>query len=140
MLAECLALVERLRTVIDEETRRLTAGEAPTSLEALAAEKSRLTDQLEAAQETLKRSGRAALLATDPTERARLRDALAAFNAAVAENGRVVARKKELSEGLIEAVVAEARRQSGAAVNTYAPAGAGPAKPRAAALAFNATI
>lgn len=140
MLADCLDLVERLRAVIDEETSRLTAGEPPTRLEGLAAEKTRLTDQLEAAQEALKRSGRAALLATDPAERAKLRDAVAAFNAAVAENGRVVARKKELSEGLIEAVVAEARRQSGAAASTYAPAGASPAKPRAAALAFNATV
>lgn len=138
LAADTLETTLRLTALIVEETRALAARAATADLKAFADEKALLGDRIAVLGEAMKRAGKAALLAEPPSMRTALAEAMAALNTALTANGKVLARRKSLSEGLIDAVLVEARRQAGTQLSAYGRAA--PRTEKAAAIACNTQI
>lgn len=136
LAADTLDAARRLTALVTEETRAMTERAPSAELKALGEEKALLADRIEHLNAAMKRAGKAALLAEPPETRAALAAAMAELSRALGENGKILGRRKALSEGLIDAVLAEAKRQAGTQLAAY-----GRAAPRAektAAIAYNA--
>lgn len=135
LVTDTLEAARRLAALIVEETEAIAAHAPATDLKAFADEKALLADRIDQLGEAMKRAGKAALLAEPAALRAALTEAMAGLNAALADNGKVLMRRKALSEGLIDAVLSEARRQAGTQLSTYGRQG--PRAEKAAAIACN---
>lgn len=133
---DTIETVRRLTALVIEETESLKARVAAADLRRIAEEKAQLADRMEQLCEAMKRAGRAALGAEPPELREALSAAMSDFNAALAANGTILVRRKSLSEDMIEAVLAEAKRQAGTQLAAYGRAA--PRAERAAAIAYNA--
>lgn len=136
IIVDLLDAVQRLTAHVTEETAAIEARSTAADLKALAKEKGHFADRIERLTEAMKHAGRPALLAEPPDLRDSLAAAIAAMNAALQANGRVIGRRMALSEGLLEAVLKEAKRQSGTQLSAYGTAR--PQRERAAAIAYNA--
>ncbi len=136
LLAETLDAVRALTALLAEETEALTARRRGGELKVFADDKARLADRIADLTEAVKRAGRPALAAEPPALRAAVAEAMVALQAALAANARILERRKALSEGLIDAVLVEARRQAGTQLAGYGrTSGRGD---RAGAIAYNA--
>jgi hypothetical protein len=136
LLTETLDAVRALTALLAEETEALTARRRGPELKAFADGKALLADRIADLTEAAKRAGRPALVAEPPALRAAVAEAMVALQAALAANARILERRKALSEGLIDAVLVEAKRQAGTQLAGYGRAsGRGD---RAAAIAYNA--
>lgn len=138
LLADSIETARRLALVVGEETRQLLARGDIAGLKSLASEKAALADRMEQLVDAMKRAGRAALLAEPASMRADLRAAMAALDGTLAENARVLGRRKSLSEDLLGAVLAEAKRQAGTRLSVYGRSA--PRTERAAAIACSTRV
>lgn len=140
MIAECIRLAEGLVEVVEEETRRLQAGEGIGSLKALVTSKVRLTDQLEREIALLKKAEPAAVKAAGDEEHERLVKALDRLAVAAEENGKIVQRKQAITDDLLGAVLQDVRRNSGATIMRYGEKGSSLPGHRSAAVAVDARL
>lgn len=135
---ECIRLAEALIAVIEEETRRLSAGELASSLKSLVSSKVRQAEQLERQLVILKKSDPAAIKATGEEKHGQLGEALQRLVEVCADNGKVIVRRQALSDDLLGAILDEARRVSGATIMRYCEKGGSKPGHRSAAVSIDA--
>lgn len=140
LLAECSDLVDALTAVVIEETERLEAGESATDLGTLISSKVRLTEQLNHMLGKVRRMDQAVLASTDVAMRDNLAGLLARLKEVSDANGKLIGRKKALSDDLLAAVLTEVRRQSGATVTIYRETGDAAPTHRTAPVAVDAKL
>ena len=136
LVADTLDTVRGLTALLAEETAALAARAKDADLKAFAASKALLADRISEQCEAMKRAGRQALVAEPEALRRALAEAFAAMQRALAENAAILDRRRSLSEGLVNAVLAEAKRQAGTQLAGYGRTA--PRGEKAAAIAFNA--
>lgn len=140
VLKEAISLAEGLLAVIEEETARLTAGEPAGDLRPLVDSKVRLTDQFEKAVGVLKKADPAAIRASGGERVEHFSGLLEKISEASAENGKIVRRRQELTDDLLNAVLTDVRRTSGATIMRYGETGGSIPGHRSAAVSIDARL
>jgi flagellar biosynthesis/type III secretory pathway chaperone len=135
LVTDMLDSVEQLTRLLVAETRLVDSHAAAAEIKSCADDKAALADRIAQLNEAMKRAGRATILAEPETLRRQLVEALNAMQDALAVNGKLIARRRALSQGLLDAVLEEARRQAGTRLAAYGRSVS--AEQRAAAIACN---
>lgn len=138
LLNDTIDAVRALTLLLDEETSALAGGVRGYNNQGIAEQKAHFADRVHDLTEAMKRAGRQAIIAEPLTARNALDAALKALQHALDANARILERRKLLSEGLIAAVLAEAKRQAGTQLNAYGTQS--PRPERAAAIAYNSNV
>jgi len=125
-VVELTRLTRRLTALLEDETRLFDARR-PREAAALQDEKQRLT-LVYRRESQLAAKDASRLDGAPQADRDALRDATRAFEEALARNGLAVETMQRLSQGLVEAIVSEARKQR------QAEAGYGPGASQTATL------
>ena len=126
-----IRLTKRLTVLIEEETAHFRAREPHKAID-LQVEKTKL-GAIYRRETQLAAKTPARLEGLDEARKSALRETVQAFEAALAENGRVVEALKTITEGLVKALADEAARLK------HAEGGYGPSPARGAvgAMAYN---
>lgn len=126
--------------VIEEENRRIGAGEVASAFPELIASKIRLSDHLIGAMNAFRL--RAAKQGETPTpdDTASLQERLAALQTVVAENDRLLRAKLGVTEDLIATVLSTARAQNSATMRGYADDGRLMESHRPAAISIDRAV
>ncbi len=139
-IADLLKLSDAALALIEEENRRVGAGEAASAFPELIESKIRLSDQLIGAMGAFR--ARASGQATAPTagDSTALQERLSALQAAVAENDRLLRAKLGVTEDLIATVLSTARAQRSATMRGYSDDGRPTESHRPAAIAIDRAV
>lgn len=135
---DLLKYADAALAVIEEENRRITAGETASAFPELIASKIRLSDQLIAGMGSFRM--RDSTQEMTPSEHTTLKERLTSLQAAVAENDRLLRAKLGVTEDLIAAVLSTARAQSAATTRGYADNGRLVESHRPSAIAIDRAV
>lgn len=138
LINDTIEAVRSLTLLLEEETGALAIGVRDYNGQGVAEQKAHFADRVQDLTEAMKRAGRQAIVAEPLAAKNALDTALKALQQALDANARMLERRKLLSEGLIAAVLAEAKRQAGTQLNAYGTQT--PRPERAAAIAYNTNV
>lgn len=134
-LGEVAKLCEAATAIVDEENRRLGAGETANAFPELVESKVRLSLQLGAAIEAARQAPEA-----DAADQEMLSERLDGLRAAITENSRLLKARIGVTEDLIATVLATARAQSAATTRGYISDGRAVESHRPAAIAIDRAV
>ncbi len=132
--------MQTLRTLMAEETRLLANGGWPVDIAALTSAKLRLIGTLEAKVAERERGASDWLEALSMVDRTSLLAAIDSLREAAAGNAAVIGRQIDLSQELLGAIAAEARRLGGTQSHTYRASGEVPKRAGSAPVAINTRL